>query len=271
MRTTMSALCWLVAVAAGLVAAPTAWAADHIVDEAGYLEFAADLRSDPELLDAVAGVAASDAADRAGLSEQTRNRLADGLGGALRKASESQRFDEAWDESHRRSHALWFGGDEVPDEVQFDVAPLVAQALDLNPGPPVSLSESEQTLVTVAPTPPGFRLLASTPDWKVIALIAAGAGALLCVAFARRRANATIWVGAGAVIVAAVTYAGSRMTLPPIADRAEAGFGDALVDVLVDRAVDSLDRQSLLVAGAGVVVMLIGLAARLATGRRGGP
>lgn len=269
MRTTMSVLCWIVAVVVGLLAVPVTWVADHVADQDGYVEMAGELRSDPTLLDAVGDAAAARIGQDAGLPEQTEDQLATGLAAGMQQASGQEGFDEAWDESQRRSHELWFGGSQPPEELQVDVAPLIGQALEhATSGLPVSLSEPEQSLVTVASAPPGLRFVESTPTWKTIALIAAGAAALLCIVFARRRAVALTWVGVGAVVVAAVTAAGSRMMAPVVLSRVESGFGDELVDALADRAVDSLDGRALEIAAAGGVIILISLAARLVAGRR---
>ncbi|RLV57481.1 hypothetical protein D9V41_02305 [Aeromicrobium phragmitis] len=272
MRTLASVFCWIVAVVAGTVALPVTWIADNVTDESGYVALVAELRDDQELRVAVAEIVATDLTENLGLPDGVRDQFAQQLRAAFERVGEIEGFDAAWDETQRRSHALWFDGHRPPEELQLDVAPLAALAV----GPvaaqfPVELATPDQMLVTVASAPPGMDWVESAPTWKMISLIAAGAATFLCFVFARRRSVGLAWIGVGALLVAGISYAGSRVAVPAALDRMEEGasaFGQVLTETLADRFQASLDEWIELLAIAGAAALVVGVLARLIAGRR---
>ncbi|MFD1859505.1 hypothetical protein EHW97_07830 [Aeromicrobium camelliae] len=271
MRTLASVFCWIVAVVAGTVALPVAWIADNVTDEAGYVELVRELRDDQELRAAVSEIVAADLTENLGLPDVLRDQVAEQLRATLDRLEQVEGFDAAWDETQRRSHALWFDGHRPLAELQLDVAPLARLAVEpLAAQLPVELAPPEQMLVTIASAPPGMEWVESAPTWKMISLIAAGAATFLCFVFARRRSVGLAWIGVGALLVAGVSYAGSRVVVPLALERMEASasaFGQVLSDTLAARFQASLDVWIEMLAIAGAAALVLGVLARLVAGR----
>ncbi|TSD64250.1 hypothetical protein [Aeromicrobium piscarium] len=262
MRTLTSVICWVIAVLAGIVALPVTWIADNVAEETGYVELVRDLRDDPRVVEAVADTAASRVAGD--LPEAVRDQVAAQLSQALGALEEVPGFDEAWDDSQRRSHQLWFGGRYIPEQLQVDVTPLVDLALQqVTTALPIAIESPEEVRVPVATAPPGLRFVETTPTWKSITLLAAGAAAVLCFVFARHRSTGLAWIGVGALVIAGVTYVGTRVTVPAVLDGAASGssqFGQVLTDAVGDRFTASLDgwvEQLALAGGAAIVLGLV--------------
>lgn len=272
MRTLASVFCWIVAVVAGTVALPVTWIADNVTDESGYVELVRELRDDQELRAAVSQIVAADLTADLGLPDALREQVAEQLRATLDRLDDVEGFDAAWDETQRRSHALWFDGHRPPAELQLDVAPLAALAVAPLAGSlPVELPTPEQMLVTIAAAPPGMEWIESAPTWKMISLIAAGAATFLCFVFARRRSVGLAWIGVGALLVAGISYVGSRAVVPMALERMEANasaFGQVLTDTLAARFQTSLDAWIELLAIAGAAALVLGVLARLIAGRR---
>ncbi len=264
MRSLTSIICWVVAVLAGIVALPVTWVADNVADETGYVELVRDLRSDPQVVEAVADTAASRVAGD--LPEAVRDQVAGRLSEALAALEEVPGFDEAWDDSQRRSHQLWFGGRYIPERLEVDVTPLVDLALQQVTGSlPIAVESPEEVRVPVATAPPGLRFVETTPTWKSITLLAAAAAAVLCFVFARRRSTGLAWIGVGALVVAGVSYVGTRVTVPAVLDGAASGssqFGQVLTDAVGERFTASLDERIEQIALAGLAAIVVGLVCR---------
>lgn len=271
MRTLASAFCWIVAVLMGSIALPVTWIADNVTDESGYVALADELRDDRELRAAVSQIVAADLLENLGLPDVLREQLAQQLRASLDRIGEIEGFDAAWDETQRRSHALWFDGRRLPSEFQMDVAPLAALAVEPLAGQlPVALAVPEQMLVTIAPAPPGMEWIEAAPTWKMITLIAAGAATFLCLVFARRRSVGLAWIGVAALLVAAVSFAGSRIVVPLALERMEdrtSPFGHVLTDALADRFLASLDEWIEILMIVGGIAVVVGVLARLVVGR----
>jgi hypothetical protein len=93
--------------------------------------------------------------------------------------------------------------------------------------------------------------------------------AVCAIALARRRSTAVVWLGLGALAVAAVLAVASRVPVPDLLEDSASSseFEAAFQEVLVDRATDSFTGWLVWVALAGVLAVALGLLLRGAGSR----
>jgi hypothetical protein len=104
----------------------------------------------------------------------------------------------------------------------------------------------------------------SQVGWIVIAVAAA-----LSLLFARRRSTGLVWLGAGAVGVAAVLKLVTSVGVPNILDNtpSPSGFATTLQKLLADRAADSLGQWLLWLALGGLAAIVAGVFFRASSGK----
>lgn len=273
MRRLIAMVCILIAVIAALVTVPMAWVASHVADEDGYVSFSAPLGSDHQLQRAFADYLSDELVREYNLPASVQPAAATAITLASRNASNAPGYTEAWKETQRRSHHLVFGQDAKQDRLAVDVGPLATFALKhVGTGLPVTLPTINGSLivaVNAGPESAAIDQVKATPDRSRIGLIVIAVAALGALVFAKRRATALAWLGAGAIAVAGVLRLASSHLVPGILDRTEApsSFARTLQKLLADRASDSLGAWLLWIAIGGVVAVAGGLLLRMASGR----
>ena len=90
------------------------------------------------------------------------------------------------------------------------------------------------------------------------------------IVLARRRSTALLWLGMGALVVAAVLAVASRLPVPGLLEEmtSPSEFEAAFQQVLVDRATDDFGGWLVWVAIAGAVAVAVGLLLRVVGSRR---
>jgi hypothetical protein len=271
-RSGASVLCWVVAVVAAVVTVPTFWLATHVADEDGYVDFTRPFVADTAFRNAIVATIADDVVRRGGLPASVRPVLARALGAVASRTAKQPGFLDAWEESQRRTHRLTFGPDADKDRLTADIGPLATfVANDVAGDLPVRLTVPDKLLVPVydAPDREVLDQVDKTPNRSRIGLLVVGLASLLSLVLARRRINAVVGLGAGAVISAGVLLVGTGLALPEVLDRtpARTDFAREMRDLLVDRASDSLDQWLFGIGVVGAVVLVIAGLGRALPGR----
>jgi hypothetical protein len=272
-RSAMSILCWAVAVVAAIVTVPTFWLATHVADEDGYVDFTGPFVADTELRNALVAQISDDVVRTGGLPTAVKPALEAALRTVVRQTAQQPGFAEAWEESQRRTHRLTFGPDAETDRLTADIGPVATfVGKQVTQDLAVRVTIPDRLLVPIydAPDREVLDQVERTPDRSRVGLLVVGLASLLCLLFARRRVNAWVGLGAGALLTTGVLLAGTRFALPEVLDRtpARSPFARQMRDLLVDRASDSLNGWLLGIAVVGGVVLVLALLGRALPGRR---
>lgn len=279
MRTAASAFFVLFALVLGAVALPSAWLAFNVVAEDGFVELAAPLADDAEFTGALAETMSEEAAAGVelpfGMTDMVQPLLRDVMEGITQQPE----FDEAWQETLRRSHALNFTDEGQPPSESgssplfiFDVAPLVElMTAEIGGQLGVDVPASEQTLLEVGDTDQFDvvdRAETAAELWPALT-IASAVGALLALALARRRSTTLAFLGLGVLLVGAGWWLAAGFA----PDLVNQGTGDVAVadtfrDVFIARAVSDFQEWCLAVLAAGILLMVAGIVGRLLIGSR---
>jgi hypothetical protein len=273
MRRPIAMGCVLIAVVAALVTVPMAWVATHVADEDGYISFTSPLGSDHELQQAFSAYLSDQLVREYNLPASVRPAATLALSSAARNASNAPGYSKAWEETQRRTHRLVFGPNAKQDRLAVDVGPLASFAVKhVGTALPVTLPTVNGSLivaVNAGPESEAIDQVKDTPDRSRIGLIVIAVAALGSLIFAKRRSNALIWLGAGAVLVAGILRLVASHLVPGILDRTKApsSFARTFQKLLADRAADSLGTWLLWIALGGAAVLVVGLFFRIISGR----
>ncbi|MHA7292747.1 hypothetical protein [Arthrobacter sp. HLT1-21] len=282
MRTFGSAFFALIALVLAGVALPGAWIDRNIVEVGGFVELAGPLGADPNFQGQLTSALAAEATASAGLPPAVVGIVEPLIADAAANVAALPDYPAAWDETLRLSHDLSFPTDatlstgvQSPQPLRLDLAPVVALVIqEVGSGFGVEVPAPEQTLVEIgspAHQESLGQLTAVAGLWPMLA-IGAGVSALLSLVLARRRGTTLALLGLGTVALGGLYWAGVR-ALPDILDRLRAGsvspddsISGLFQNGLVARSMANGEPLSLAVVGAGVVLLVIGIAARLVGG-----
>lgn len=278
MRTLFSAFAGIAAVVLFCVAVPALWLDQHVVQEEGFIELAAPLGSDPQfqsqLVDATADTVIADADFAPGLAELVRPLVE----GAAESLTDHPEYQEAWNETLRLSHELTFTTEAQPPEAQgggaitLDIAPLVtlvtedaAQAIGTDiPVPP-------QVLVGIGQSDQGqaIQFIENYAGLAVPFAAASGLAFVLAIAIARRRSTTLLLIGFGVALSAGLWKLGTEFAVRQVsASSDENALAGLFKDYFVSTAEASFNAWIIAGAGAGIIMMLLGLIARIFAGSR---
>ncbi|MGH3458254.1 hypothetical protein [Aeromicrobium sp.] len=266
-RSTLSFLCWVVAVVAAIITIPTFWLATHVAEEDGYVKFTSSFVGDVELRNALVSQIADDVVRTGGLPAVVKLPLEGALRSVVRESARQPGFVEAWEESQRRTHQLTFGPDSKTDRLTADIGPIASfMGKQATKDLPVRVTFPDTLRVPIygAPDREVLDQVQQTPERSRLGLLVVVLASVLCLLFARRRINAIIALAAGALLTAGLLVFGTRLALPEVLDRTPAPtpFARQMRDLLVDRASDSLNDWLLGIAVVAAVVLVLGLLGR---------
>ncbi|MHA7153774.1 hypothetical protein [Arthrobacter sp. TMN-50] len=282
MRTIGSAIFALIALVLAGATLPGVWIDRNIVQADGFVELAGPLGADPDFQAQLTSALADEAIANVGLPPAVAGIIEPLIADAAANVTALPGYPAAWDESLRRSHDLSFPTDaslstgvESPQPLRLDLAPVVALVIQaVGSGFGMEVPVPEQTLVEVgSPAHQASlgQLTAVSGLWPGLA-IGAGVSALLALALAHRRGTTLALLGLGTAVLGGLYWAGVG-AVPGILDRvrAESGTPDGSIaglfqDGLVARSMANVEPLCLAVVGVGVVLFVIGVAARLIGG-----
>ncbi|MRK02560.1 hypothetical protein GEV27_13650 [Aeromicrobium sp. S22] len=271
MRSFSSLVAWLLTVLAAIVTVPLLWVSSHVAQEDGYVEFSSQLAMDDELQVAFADYLADDFVQRGVLPRRLEDVAASALAAVARTTTNQPGFVEAWEQTQRSLHRSAFSDASGP--LTVDVSPMAQFVTDrVDKDLPVSLRVPQDLTVSIGSASDRERLQAVSQSTTfgllgLLVVIVAGVTSLLS---ARSRPLAVAALGVGALVVAGVVRFASSEIAPRLVDEAkdENAFARTVQRLLVDRASDSLAGWLEWIAIGGAVAIVVGLVARLATGRR---
>lgn len=270
----LGALAGLVALLALLVAVPAQWVATHVSDADGFTELAGPLVTEPEVEDELARVISEQVTARLALSATLGPVVADVLSRAAGSVVDDPQFRTAWEDTLRRSHEATLGGPDAttPDQGQslrlaVDLGPLARYVVDRASGQlPVTVPAPETVVVPITSEQVGEQidLLRAAPDYARVAWIVLVAAVVVRLALARRRGAALARLGVGALVAAGVLWLAVRAAGRLLRERGDAAepLARAVQDALVARATASFDDWLLVVAGAGLAALVVGVVLR---------
>lgn len=266
-RSGASFLCWVVAVVAAIVTVPTFWLATHVADEDGYVDFTRTFVDDTEFRNAIVATITDDVVSQGGMPAAVKPAVERALRSVATRTAQQPGFTEAWEKSARRTHRLTFGPDADSDRMTADIGPIASFVGEqVTRDLPVRVTMPDKLLVPIydAPDREVLDQVDKTPDRSRVGLLVVGVASLLCLLFARRRINAVVGLGAGAVITGGVLLAGTGLALPEVLDRtpARTPFAREMRDLMVDRASDSLNQWLMWFLVVGGVVLVLALLGR---------
>lgn len=271
-RSFLSALLTLVAMAAAVLAVPSLWLDLRIVDQQGFVSMVAPMAENPEVQEYLADEIAAQATARTDIP------IAAPLVRPLaEKYTESEQFRLDFADVAGQQHAFLFtepapGTD--PSVMQLDISGMINRALGLA-GTPNAITEPVVVDLTTGASGLEAGSYARAGEQisllaRVSATVAVIAG-LAALVFARRRSTVLAWLGLGVVIAGASTWLIGLF----FADRAKQEVADTessgrkVAGLIIDGMYDDLTRVAVVVGGAGVAMFVVGVLARLITaGRR---
>ncbi|VFA89501.1 Uncharacterised protein [Gordonia paraffinivorans] len=271
-RSFLSALLTLVAMAAAVLAVPSLWLDLRIVDQQGFVSMVAPMAENPEVQEYLADEIAAQATARTDIP------IAAPLVRPLaEKYTESEQFRLDFADVAGQQHAFLFtepapGTD--PSVMQLDISGMINRALGLA-GTPNAITEPVVVDLTTGAS--GLEAGSYARAGEQISLLARVSAAVAVIAglaalvFARRQSTVFAWLGLGVVIAGASTWLIGLF----FADRAKQEVADAessgrkVAGLIIDGMYDDLTRVAVVVGGAGVAMFVVGVLARLLTaGRR---
>lgn len=269
----LGALAGLVALLALLVAVPAQWVATHVSDADGFVDLTGPLLGDERVQAELGATIGQQVAARLALSSTIGPVVSDVLARAATSVADDPQFRAAWDETLRRSHEATLGGsDAAPDQDQslrlaVDLAPLADYVVDRASGDlPVTVRTPGTVVVPITGADVGEQIdrLRAAPDYARIAWIVLAVAVVVRLALAHRRGAALARLGAGTLVVAGVLWLAARAGGRLLDERGTAGepLARAVQDALVDRATASFDGWLLVVAGAGLAALVVGVVLR---------
>jgi hypothetical protein len=277
MRTLLSALLALLALAVGAGGLAAAWVDQNLVEESGFVSLAAPLSDDKDFQTALTDALAQEFTATSGLPEQFQSFVEPLIRDAAGAVSDSSAYPAAWNETLRLSHAFTFAqapdpADPAPAVLTLDLGPVARLVADgVGGGLGVEVPVPEDTTIDIGSFERGGLLSGFADAVQAWQLYLAGAGvlALLAIVVARRRGTTLALLGLGIAGIGVVGLLADRW-LPQIAGEAPGSraIADVFVRGLAGRAGADIAASSLPVVVGGLIALVIGLAAQLAFGRR---
>ncbi len=270
-RTFFTGLLTLTSMVAIVLALPSLWVKERLVDREGFVATVSAAARDQEVKDYLADQVASAAVEQTG-------RQAVGLivAPVARAYTNTSQFEADFADIASQQHAWLF--DPPPSSgdtsvMELDITGMLNRViantgLDLTVTGPilVPLNQAGSGLEAGRYYQVGRQITAMAYGSLVVAVIA-GAMALV---IARRRGTVVVWLGIGLICSAVFAWAVGVF----FADRAKQEVvavedaGRTVAEVIVDGAVDDLHHLALIVAVAGVGVVVAGVVTRVLVGRR---
>lgn len=275
-RTFLSAVLTLVAMAAIVLAVPSLWVKERLVDSEGFASSMRPVAEQQKVRDYMTEQITQGVIDRTGGSGSITGGVTSAFVTPLARAyTDSNQFEDDFVQVVADQHDYLFdkpGADAADDQgLQLDIAPMVNRVLNK-----LGISaQTDEILVELS----GSNLEAGRyhktgRDITRLALASAAAaviGALGGLLIARRRGVVLLFLGLATVAAAVVSYAVSVVGADRAKDELTGGAGSdrEVSEAIVDTVLKDLHEVAFIVGGAGLGVALLGAAIAVAMRRRG--
>ncbi|WP_040511175.1 hypothetical protein [Gordonia soli] len=271
MRTLLSAVLTLVSIVAIVVAVPSLWVKERLVDSEGFVATASAAAKNQEVKDYLAEQIGQQAASRVGIPAASLviEPIAKGY-------TNGPQFESDFVDVVSQQHSYLFDEPKPGTEnstMELDITEMVNRVISQSgasgrvAGPIlIPLADGGTGLEAGRYHQVGQQIVRLAYGSLVVAVIAG----LLALLVARRRGTVLAWLGLGLVLGGATAWVVGVL----IADRAkqEASAADAsgraVTDVIIDGAVGNLQDTALVVGAVGAGVVVVGILARLIFGGR---
>lgn len=298
MRTLFSAFAGIAAVVLCFVAVPGLWLDRNVVSEDGFVQMVSPLGSDAQFQEQLAEATAQTVLDDASLGQGLAELAGPLVQQAAENLTEHPGYQQAWEETLQRSHELTFpGGDGtgggpnntgVPDSASGSSSPGAQPSgggatitLDIAPLVTLAAEEAAEAVGTEVPSPgqvlidvgganqTGIEMVQNYADLAVPFAIAAAVAFVLAMLIARRRSTTLVLVGIGVAIAAGLWKLGAEYVVRQLAASQDANELAGLFKAYFARVAESGFNEWIVAgAGAGAVMILVGLIARIFAGSR---
>ncbi|GAB3251701.1 hypothetical protein [Arthrobacter pigmenti] len=286
MRTLFSAFAGIVAVVLCFVAVPGLWLDRNVVSEDGFVHMVSPLGSEAEFQEQLAEATAQTVIEDASLGPALTEMVRPLAQQAAENLTENPQYQQAWEETLRSSHELTFpddsgntgntGGSDTqePDTsaITLDIAPLVSLAAqEAGAAVGVEVPVPEQVLVEVggANQQTALAMVQNYADLAVPFAIAAAVAFALAMLIARRRSTTLVLVGIGVAVAAGLWKLAAEYGVRQLETSRDANELAALFKAyFADVGEASFNEWIVAGAGAGAVMILVGLIARIFAGSR---
>ncbi|MGV9827743.1 MULTISPECIES: hypothetical protein [unclassified Gordonia (in: high G+C Gram-positive bacteria)] len=269
MRTFFSALFGLIAMVAIVVAVPSIWITERIVDTDGFTSLIAPVAGDQQVKDYMASQITDQIASQTSLPG-TRA-LVEPL---AQRYTDSAQFPADFLDVVAQQHAWLF--DEPTGSsstMQLDITKMVNRVIASSG---IGITINGPVLIPVSDGGTGLQAGSYHDAGRVVtvagytsAAVAVVAG-LLALLIGRRRGTVLAWLGVGAVLagvtcwVIAIYYASYvKESISPSSNSAK-----PVADLVIDTASNQLQHVGLITGLVGAAVVVVGVLARLVGGRR---
>ncbi len=270
-RSFLSALLTLVAIAATILAVPSFWLDQRLVDREGFVSTVAPMAENQQVKDYLADEIAAQATARTDLP--IAGVLVRPLAG---RYTDSEQFRQDFADVVGQQHDFLF---ETPapgtdtSVMQLDITDMINRALNLSGGNRiqgpvvVELTNGASGLEAGRYAEVGDQITLLAWGSAAVAVLAA----LLALLVARRRGTVFAWLGLGVVAAGVSTWAMGLF----FADRAKQevsgaeSSGRRVAELIIDGAYDDVTRVAVIVGGVGIAMFAVGILGRLIfAGRR---
>jgi hypothetical protein len=267
LRTFVSAATVILGLLLAAVAVPAIWVDRNIVQEDGFVSFAAPLGKDAVFQQRLASAAVGTIDAASQVPEPIAELVQPILDSAAKSLTTLPGYPAAWEETLRKSHRLNFAASgSSPSEAEpstsltLDVAPLVGLVTrQISDVTKVPLDAPDQTLIDIG-QPSQRQLVDQVSAYAPMGYALAGGAAislLLALVAARRRWTVLVGTGAGALVLAAVWKLGSDAAGLAVTGTAS---GNEVADIFKSEFVSAASGQfgqwilATLVVGAVLIV-----------------
>ncbi len=253
-----------------IVAVPSMWLSQRVVAESGFVSSAAEAAHDEQVQNYFAEKVASSVQERTGSAV-----LAEAVLPTARNYARSDGFVEDFSEVARQQHHWLFtepGPDAALHTMELDISPMINRVVRSAPLPvpvqvpsPVTVTIDQSNITAGSLEDSGT--LVNILAW--VSVIGAVVASLLALLTANRRSTTLAWLGVGAVLAGLAGWGLAVFTNNLVSERLT-DTDDAsrtTIEVVVGGIVDHLSTISMYVGIGGVVVVIVGVVARVASGR----
>lgn len=271
-RTFLSGLLTLIAMAAIVLAFPSLWVKERLVDSDGFVATITPMAQNEQVQDYLAGQIADGVAEETGIAL-----TAPVVEPAARAYTHSDAFEADFVDVVSQQHAWLF--DEPPagsdtTTMQLDITDMVNRVIaqtgvDARVSGPilVPLTGSGGAGLEAGRYHEVGQQITAMAYASLLVAVAAG---VLALVIARRRSTVLAWLGVGVVASAVFAWAVALFFADRAKDEVEAAEegGREVSAVIIDSAATDLQDLSLIVGAVGVGVVILGVVGRVTLGRR---
>lgn len=284
MRTLFSAFAGIVAVVLCFVAVPGLWLDRNVVSEDGFVQMVSPLGSEAEFQEQLAEATAQTVIEDASLGPALTEMVRPLAQQAAENLTENPQYQQAWEETLRSSHELTFPDDsgstggsgtqeaDTSAAITLDIAPIVSLAAqEAAAAVGVEVPVPEQVLIEVGGSnqQTAIAMVQDYADLAVPLAIAAAVAFALAMLIARRRSTTLVLVGIGVAIAAGLWKLAAEYAVRQLETSQDANaLADLFKAYFADVAESSFNEWIVAGAGAGAVMILVGLIARIFAGSR---